>query len=135
MVKKSNYAAVLVIAIIVCICGLNANAQTVYNLQVPTSNCKLVNISQCFNDTSRDMNFIVGKEVSKLSDLYHFCTDIKVIAEGKPARIILTLDASRSMCEEVTSCTGASKNDPTDKRISGANAFVDSVASRVLRKY
>jgi hypothetical protein len=90
----------------------------------------LVNISQCFNDTARDMNFNVGSEVTKLSDLYHFCTDVKVTAEGSPSRIVLTLDGSRSMCEEVTGCAGASRNDPTDKRISGANAFVDSIAAR-----
>jgi hypothetical protein len=49
---------------------------------------------------------------------------------AKIARIVLALDASGSMCQEVTSCMGASNNDPTNKRVDGANAFVDSVAKR-----
>jgi hypothetical protein len=48
----------------------------------------------------------------------------------KPARIILALDASGSMCQEVTQCPGASRNDPTDERLAGASAFVDSVAGK-----
>jgi hypothetical protein len=131
MAKEINAAPVLIIVIAaLLLSGFNANAQTVYNLKVPTSRCRLVAVDSCFNDETRQKAFDVGKEVTLLSDLYTFCTNIKVIQSGIPARIILVLDNSGSMCQEVTSCPGASMNDPTNKRVDGANAFVDSVASR-----
>jgi hypothetical protein len=130
MLKKLNSAPVLAIAVAALyICGFDADAQP-YNLKVPTSRCQLAPKNVCFTDSTRQKNFDVGKEVTKLSDLYHFCTDIKVTRIGSPARIILALDASGSMCQEVTDCPGATNNDPTNKRVDGANAFVDSVASR-----
>jgi hypothetical protein len=101
-----------------------------YNLKVPTGNCRLEQISNCFNDSTRQSAFDVGSEVTELSNLYRFCTQIQIYTTGKPARIILALDASQSMCTEVTSCAGASKNDPTNKRVDGALQFIDQVASR-----
>jgi len=49
---------------------------------------------------------------------------------GKTARIILVLDASSSMCQDLANCPGSANNDPMDKRVDGANAFVDSIACR-----
>jgi hypothetical protein len=49
---------------------------------------------------------------------------------GKIARIILALDNSESMCLDLADCLGAMNNDPTNKRIDGAHAFVDSTAQR-----
>jgi hypothetical protein len=106
-------------------------AQYNYNLKVPTGDCKLVQASNCFNDSTRQKAFDVGSEVTKLSSLYRFCTQIQVFQKGKPARIILALDNSSSMCMEVlNSCPGATKNDTANKRVDGALQFVDQVASR-----
>jgi hypothetical protein len=130
MAKKNDFAPALPLVIVVLfLFGFTAHAQT-YNLKVPTSVCQLKAIDSCFNDSLRQKSFTVGKEVTKLSDLYTFCTSIKVVKTGKAARIILALDNSRSMCSEVTSCAGASNNDPTNTRVDGANQFVDSVAGR-----
>jgi hypothetical protein len=130
MAKRNDFAPVFTLAIVaVCLLGFNVNAQK-YNLKVPTSNCELKATDSCFNVSVGSRTFDVGKEVTQLSDLYTFCTDIKVITVGNPARIILTLDNSRSMCQEVTQCAGATNNDPTNKRVDGANAFLDNVAGK-----
>jgi hypothetical protein len=132
MIRKNAFTpGRFVVFTALCLFVITARAgQYTYNLKVPTGNCRLVQISNCFNDSTRQTAFDVGSEVTSLSNLYRFCTQIQVYQKGKPARIVLALDNSGSMCMEVTSCPGASKNDPGDKRIQGANAFVDSVAKR-----
>ena len=122
--------AIAIVIAVLFLCGFNVHAQNIYNLKIPTGICKLVQDTPCFNDVARQKTFVVGKEVTSLSNLYEFCTSKEVVKSGKPARIILALDNSGSMCFEVTQCYGASNNDPTNKRVDGANAFVDSVASR-----
>ncbi len=101
-----------------------------YNLRVPVKNCKISTCMSCYTiDTQKVFN--VKEEVSLLSDLYTFCTAIRSHCQ-KQSRIILVVDASASMCMEVTGCEGASNNDPTNKRIEAAMAFVDTLAKRGL---
>jgi hypothetical protein len=78
-------------------------------------------------DTQKE--FTVGNKVTKLSDLYRFTTDMPRRGFVYKVRIILILDASLSMCREVTRCPGASRNDPEDKRIDAVHHFVDTIAN------
>jgi hypothetical protein len=61
--------------------------------------------------------------------LYKFCTNFTIVSSGKASRIMLSLDASASMCTDLLQCPGAMMNDPTNKRIDAANQFVDNVAA------
>jgi hypothetical protein len=129
MAKKNKASVIAILGAMVCFFVFTVGAQEIYNLKVPTSACKLVPNKSCFN-TKNQKSFDVGSEVTSLDNLYTFCTQVSSLTIGKPARIILVLDASGSMCQEVTSCAGATRNDPADKRIEGAKLFVDSIAKR-----
>ncbi len=131
--EKMNHSApihLIVYFAVFCLFFSNSNAQQ-YNLRVPTPNCKLIQIENCFNDVARANNFEVGREVTLLSDLYTFCTSVSIVYKGTPARIVLVLDHSQSMCSEVNpNCPGSTNNDPDDKRVYAALAFVDSVRNK-----
>lgn len=131
MVKKTRFTAVHGIMLgFLGIFTFSIIAQESSVSKVPVTTSTLVSTSACFNGMSQH-TFEVGKEVASLSGSLTFCSPVSVTnCCGKPARIVLVLDASGSMCQEVTDCAGASMNDPTNRRIDAANVFVDSLAAR-----
>ncbi len=129
MAKKNKAPVVAIVCVILNFFVFNANAQEIYNLKVPTGVCKFVSIDSCFN-TMAQTAFDVGSEVTELSNLYTFCTKIEKYTSGKPARIILALDNSASMCGDIGGCVGSATNDPQNNRVKGALLFVDSVAAK-----
>ena len=116
----NRFPAHLIGYVVVCF-GLFFTVHAQNNQLVPTPVCGLVaDTSACFD--LRNQTITVGREVTSLGDLYKFCTRLLSSFEGKPSRIVLVLDNSGSMC-------GNSGNDPTNVRVTAANAFVDSVAN------
>jgi len=81
--------------------------------------------AKCFDFTTQTIT--VGKEAAFLGDLYKICTQIVISAPNHPARIVLVIDNSGSMCR---SATGIPASDSNALRILAANDFADSVYSR-----
>ncbi|MBN1577403.1 MAG: hypothetical protein JW913_12670, partial [Chitinispirillaceae bacterium] len=82
----------------------------------------------------------MGRDVFELGGGYRFCLKIDTVDAGfAPLRVAIVLDKSYSMCQnpragiccvdgiDSDSCM---MNDPTDKRVVGAQAFVDSLAAK-----
>jgi hypothetical protein len=128
MVNRTHFisAPVGIIALL-CIVAFTVKAQQPGVSKVPVTISTFVSTAPCFNEMTVHA-FEVGKEVASLGGVLSFCTNFKILSDRGRARIILVLDNSASMCQEVTSCAGASNNDPTNKRIFAAMTFVDSLA-------
>jgi hypothetical protein len=100
-------------------------------LYEPVDSCSIATCTDCYAIDTQKI-FTVGPNVSLLSDLYPFCIKAPSICGSacNVLRLLFLIDASASMCYEVTQCSGASKNDPGDMRIETANALIDSIALR-----
>lgn len=120
-----RYAVVLAVAL------LAATASPIdYNRRVPVRVCTYhSDTSACF-DVGGNQTYVVDKDVAYLSQAYRFCLGItKSQVVDKKIRVILVLDASRSMCGEPPGCEGSMKNDTANKRIDAAHLFVENLRS------
>lgn len=117
------------IGIIAVLLVLSASAVAQYNQRVPFQTCELIaDTAQCL-ETSGD-TIKVGASVATLGELFRVCMKADTTTQGgQPIRVILAIDHSGSMCTTHDNGTKP-PNDPDDRRIEAAHAFVDSLAAR-----
>jgi hypothetical protein len=127
---KSAPAYLIGYAVIIFCSVFTAKAADIYQ-KIPSGVCTLMpDTSKCFSfDSASKLTYTVGKEVSLLSNLYKFCMEIvtkrDTTTTNAHSRIILVLDCSSSMCDNNGAVLA---NDPTNRRITAAKNFVDSIA-------
>ncbi len=121
--KRPNRALFLVTGVLV----LQALAQN-YNRSIPVKECIAdFDTSKCFYDYL-DESYTVSREVAQLQNLYKFCLEIDT-TKGviKPARVILAIDNSNSMCYRPDSSDDRIGNDTLNMRVNSALLFAKTL--------
>jgi hypothetical protein len=126
----SMYSAATIFTILFISTVLSQVDQTIYYQY-----CVARPDTVCFEPFEGEVD-TVGLDVGALGGTFRFCLTIDTIDSGyAPIRVMLVLDESGSMCGTVwgNCCTAGDgsgycmQNDPTNKRVEAALAFVDSL--------
>ena len=130
MFGRSMYSAAVVFSILFISSVFSQIDQTIYYQY-----CVAKPDSVCFQPVEGAVD-TVGLDVGALGGSFRFCLTVDTIDSGyAPIRVMLVLDHSGSMCGTLWGCSCAEgdgsgycmQNDPTNKRVDAAKAFVDSL--------
>ncbi|MBN1578708.1 MAG: hypothetical protein JW913_19245 [Chitinispirillaceae bacterium] len=131
--KKASFFVVVLVGLFVRSLPAQTNQEIYYKYCVARPH------PNCFNPVPGAVDS-VGRDVFELGGGYRFCLKIDTVDAGfAPIRVVIVLDKSYSMCQNprmgvcCDSGDGTDNcmmNDPTDQRVVGAQAFVDSLAAK-----